>query len=195
MIRAASTRVTERTFRAVSRALALGCLALLAACAATPTEPEQQRLDPNTGTTLTVMSKPVELIIDRTRGSKADPFAYLAPFETNRMGTHELYLWISAPQGAVPLDRPQVFCGDQAIQLEPANMSLQAMGLSEPPYKLPAPWSAQWYFKLSGEVLDCFAAASRVRIVTQAPASEPDQFTAEGSALSGLSDFAMRVRT
>ncbi|HVY82051.1 MAG TPA: hypothetical protein VG994_13765 [Steroidobacteraceae bacterium] len=182
-------------FRASARALALGGLALLSACAATPTEQEQQRLDPNTGTTLTVMARPVELIIDRTRGSKSDPFAYLAPFETNRMGTHELYLWVSAPQGAAPLDRPKVFCGDEALPLEPANMSLQSMGLSEPPYQLPAPWSAQWYFKLSGEVLDCLAAASRVRIVTQAAASEPDQFTAEGSALSGLSDFAMRVRT
>jgi hypothetical protein len=141
------------------------------------------------------MPKPVEFIVDRTRGPKTDPFAYLAPFETNRMGAHDLYLWVSAPQVAGPLDTPQVFCGEQLLQLQPANKSLKAMGLSEPPYKLPAPWSAQWYFTLSGEVLDCLVAAKRLRIVTQSAQAEPDQFTAEAEALAGLSDFATRVRS
>jgi hypothetical protein len=175
--------------------LALAWLAILTACAAQPTEEDGQRLDTNTGTTVTLMPKPVELIVDRTRGSKNDPFAYLAPFETNRMGTHELYLWVSAPQVAGPLGVPQVFCGDQSIPLEPANMSLEGMGLSRAPYELPAPWSAQWYFKLSGEVLDCLASATRLRIVTRAGQEEPDEFTAEAQALAGLSDFATRVKT
>jgi hypothetical protein len=173
----------------------LVAVGILSACAVEPTADEEQRLDTTTGTTVTLMPKPVELIVDRTRGPKTDPFAYLAPFETNRMGTHDLYLWVSAPQIAGPLGVPQVFCGEQQIQLEPANMSLQAMGLSGPPYKLPAPWSAQWYFKLSGEVLDCLASAQRLRIVTQAGQDEPEQFTAEAQALAGLSDFATRVKT
>jgi hypothetical protein len=167
----------------------------LVACASAPTEDESQRLDSNTGTTVTVMPRPVELIVDRPRGAGTDPFAYLAPFETNRMGSHELYLWISAPQVAGSLDVPQVFCGDELIPLEPVNADLEAMGLSGPPYKLPAPWSAQWYFKLSGEVLDCFARARQMRIVTQAGQNEPDRFTAEAEALAGLADFAKRVRT
>jgi hypothetical protein len=175
--------------------VAFALVAILSACAVEPTQDEQQRLDTETGTTVTLMPKPVELIVDRTRGPKTDPFAYLAPFETNRMGTHDLYLWVSAPQVAAPLGVPQLFCGDQRIQLEPANMSLQSMGLSVPPYKLPAPWSAQWYFKLSGEVLDCLASAPRLRIVTQAGQDEPEQFTAEAQALAGLSDFATRVKT
>jgi hypothetical protein len=180
----------------VIRALvALAGVAILTACAVEPTEDEKQRLDTNTGTTVTVMPKPVEFIVDRTRGPKTDPFAYLAPFETNRMGTHELYLWVSAPQVAGPLDVPQLFCGEQAVKLEPANTSLKAMGLSNPPYKLPAPWSAQWYFKLPGEVLDCLATAKHLRIVTQSAQEEPDQFTAEAPALTGLSDFVTRVRS
>jgi hypothetical protein len=180
----------------VIRALVTGvAIAILTACAAEPTEDEKQRLDTNTGTTVTVMPKPVEFIVDRTRGPKTDPFAYLAPFETNRMGTHEMYLWVSAPQVAGPLGVPQVFCGEQLLQLEPANVSLKTMGLSGPPYKMPAPWSAQWYFKLSGEVLDCLATAKRLRIVTQAGQAEPDDFTAEAQALTGLADFAARVRT
>jgi hypothetical protein len=141
------------------------------------------------------MPKPVEFIVDRTRGPKTDPFAYLAPFETNRMGAHELFLWVSAPQVAGTLGVPKVYCGEQAVELEPANMSLRAMGLSNPPYKLPAPWSAQWYFKLSGEVLDCLASARQLRIVTQAGEDPQDNFVADTEALAGLSEFAMRVRT
>jgi len=180
----------------VIRALvALAGVAILTGCAAEPTEEDQQRLDTNTGTTVTVMPKPVEFIVDRTRGPKTDPFAYLAPFETNRMGAHELYLWVSAPQVAGPLGMPQVFCGEQLLQLQPANKSLKAMGLSESPYKMPAPWSVQWFFKLSGEVLDCLAAAKQLRIITQSPQADPDQFTAEAPALIGLPDFVERVRS
>jgi hypothetical protein len=169
--------------------------AALGACATAPIEEESQRLDSNTGTTVTLMPRPVELIVDRPRGAGTDPFAYLAPFETNRMGSHELFLWVSAPQVAGSLSVPQVYCGDELIPLEPVNADLKAMGLSGPPYKLPAPWSAQWYFKLSGEVLDCFARAKQMRVITQAGENEPDRFTAEAEALAGLSDFATRVRT
>jgi hypothetical protein len=196
VIRAGWTQWGKRAFRGLAgSALGFVVLGALTACATAPTDEERQRLDSNTGTTVTVMPKPVEFIVDRTRGPKTDPFAYLAPFETNRMGAHELFLWVSAPQVAGPLGVPQVFCEEQQIQLEPANTSLKAMGLSDPPYKLPAPWSAQWYFKLSGEVLDCLATAKRLRIVTQTGQAEPDQFTAEAQSLSGLDDFAKRVRT
>jgi hypothetical protein len=170
----------------------------LAGCAPTPVEEAAagERLDSNTGTTLTLMPKPVEFILDRNTGPKTDPFAYLAPFETNRMGAHELFLWVSAPQVTGTLGMPRVFCGEQQIQLEPANMSLSAMGLSAAPYKLPAPWSVQWYFKLSGEVLDCFAGASQMRIITQSGDEEPQRFNAEGpAALGELGEFAKRVRT
>ena len=166
-----------------------------AACSTVPVAEDTERLDANTGTTVTLMPRPVEFIVDRSRGPKTDPFAYLAPFETNRMGSHEMYLWVSAPQVAGPLGVPQVFCGEEHIQLEPANADLNAMGLSKSPYKMPAPWSVQWYFKLSGEVLDCFAQAKQLRIVTQAGEDPPDQFVAETQALSGLSEFATRVKT
>ncbi len=196
MIRSGSTQWRERACRRLAtRVLGFVALSALAACATAPIEEDGERLDSNTGTTVTLMPKPVEFIVDRTRGPKTDPFAYLAPFETNRMGAHEMYLWVSAPQIAGPLAVPQIFCEEQPIQLEPTTTDPKAMGLSGPPYKLPAPWSAQWYFKLSGEVLDCFASAKRLRIVTRAGQDDPDQFTAEAQALGGLGDFAKRVRT
>ena len=141
------------------------------------------------------MPKPIELVVDKARGSKTDPFAYMAPFETNRMGSHETFLWVSAPQVAGPLQVPQVFCGDTRMALEQYSGTVAEMGLSSAPYKTPAPWSAQWYFRISGELLDCLAAATRIRVVTQAGEAGPDTFAAEGATLSGLSSFVAKVRT
>jgi hypothetical protein len=199
VIRATSTVNGQSPFT-LSRTLraALLCIAVaggLAACASVPVDAESERLDSNTGTTITLMPRPVELIVDRTHGPRTDPFAYLAPFETNRMGSHELFLWVSAPQVAEPLGVPQVFCGDERIQLEQVHAGMASIGLSRQPYALPAPWSVQWYFKLSGEVLDCFVRAKQLKVVTQAGQADPDNYTAEAAALSGLSTFAARVRT
>jgi hypothetical protein len=178
----------------------LGCTAMflgltLGGCATPPVEPDSERLDSNTGTTVTVLPKPIELIVDKARGTKTDPFAYVAPFETNRMGSHEMFLWVSAPQVAGPLGPPQVFCGETAMPLEKYDGTVKDMGLSTPPYKAPAPWSAQWYFRLSGELLDCLASATRIRVVTQASEAEADSYIAEGPAVSGLSTFVAKVRT
>ncbi len=176
--------------------LALSVAIHLAGCATAPPEAESERLDDNTGTTLTLMPKPVELIVEKTRGAKSDPFAYVAPFETNRMGSHELFLWVSAPQPAGTLSVPQVYCGDNLVPLEKFEGTPKEMGLSTAPYKTPAPWSAQWYFRLSGEVLDCFASTSRIRIMTQAAdETEPDSYVAEKDAVSGVNAFLTRVRT
>jgi len=194
--RALSTGASVDAFltRAALSAVVLGFAAGLAGCAPLPTQADE-RLDTNTGTTVTVMPRPVELLIVRPAGTKNDPFAYLAPFETNRMGSHEMFLWVSAPQIAAPLGVPKVFCGDEEIPLEIATESLKDMGLSGAPYTLPAPWSTQWYFKLSGEVLDCFARAARLKVTTQAADAAPEDYVAEAPALSGLGEFAARVRT
>jgi hypothetical protein len=171
-------------------------LATLAGCATAPTEAEGERLDPTTGTTVTLMPRPVELVAEKVQGTRTDPFAYIAPFETNRMGSHELYLWVSAPQAAGALSVPQVYCGNDVVPLEKFDGTVGEIGLSSPPYKAPAPWSAQWYFKVSGEVLDCLATAARIRITTQAAdAPEPDSYTAAGQAASAVNAFLTRVRT
>lgn len=177
--------------------IALGTAFLtLAGCATAPTEGQSERLDPNTGTTVTLMPKPVELVVEKARGPQSDPFAYVAPFETNRMGSHELFLWVSAPQAAGALSVPQVYCGEELVALDPLVGTLKDIGLSSPPYRMPAPWSVQWYFRLSGEVLDCLASAPRIRITTQAAdATEPDSYAVEGQAISAVNAFLARVRT
>jgi hypothetical protein len=169
---------------------------VMAGCVTAPTETESERLDPDTGTTLTLMPRPLELIVEKARGANTDPFAYVAPFETNRMGSHELFLWVSAPQAAGTLSVPQLYCGDNVVPLDKFDGTLKDIGLSSPPYKTPAPWSAQWYFKLSGEVLDCLASAPRIRVTTQAAdAPEPDSYVAKGQATSAVNTFLIKLRT
>jgi hypothetical protein len=169
----------------------------LSGCATEPAAPtENERLDPNTGTTVTLMSKPIELVVEIPRGAKTDPFAYVAPFETNRMGSHELFLWVSAPQAAGALSVPQIYCGNDLVPLDKFDGTLAEMGLSSAPYKMPAPWSVQWYFKLPGEVLDCFASTSRIRVTTQAAdEAEPDSYVAQKEAIAGVNAFLVRIRT
>jgi len=191
----ARSKVRTASLHTVAVALAAIGVLNLSACTVAPTEQQAERLDANTGTTVTVMPKPIELVVDRTTGAKTDPFAYLAPFETNRMGSHELFLWVTAPQVAGELGVPKVYCGDQLIALDRYDGTIADVGLSSPPYKAPAPWSAQWYFKLSGEVLDCFASTTRVRVVTQAGSATPETYSAEGQAIAGLSTFVSKVRT
>lgn len=161
-----------------------------------PVESGRERLDENTGTTLTVIPRPVELVAERPRGPGRDPFAYLAPFQTNRMGDYELFLWVSAPQDAGPLATPRVLCGEQAVALEPLQGTIRDIGLSSPPYDAPAPWSAQWYFRLTGDALDCFASARELRIETQtADEQEPARYLADSRALEPLIAFIARLRT
>jgi hypothetical protein len=188
--------IRVRTILAAGTAFLVLASLVLAGCATAPTETESERLDPNTGTTLTLMPRPLELIVEKARGANTDPFAYVAPFETNRMGSHELFLWVSAPQAAGALSVPQLYCGSNVVPLDKFDGTLKDIGLSSPPYKTPAPWSAQWYFKLSGEVLDCLASAPRIRVTTQAAdAPEPDSYVAEGQATSAVSTFLTKVRT
>ncbi len=101
---------------------ACAVLGLLGGCAATPTEPVTERLDPDTATTVMILNRPIELLSQNKHDrQQMDPFAYLAPFETNRMGTRDLFLWVSTPQAIGTLTAPQVLCNGQPLNLQPLN--------------------------------------------------------------------------
>lgn len=95
-------------------------LSLLGGCA-TQGNAINERLDPNTATTVTILSRPVELFSQNGHGVAADPFAYLAPFETNRQGARALYLWVSAPVNAGLRGEPEIKCNDQPLALQPVR--------------------------------------------------------------------------
>jgi len=140
------------------------------------------------------MQAPVELISETSQGALGDPFAYVAPFETDRMGERALYLWISAPQLNGALAEPKVSCDGHALSLEAISGDLAQFKLSRPPYTAPAPWSGQWYFKLPQASLECLGTAQGIALETQAAqgGTETERFSASGKALAELQAFARR---
>src|SRR5262249_33832962 len=155
---------------------------VLGGCATVPTEPVSETLDPDTAVTVTTLSRPIELFSENNRTKQTDdPFAYIAPFETNRMGARDLFLWVSTPQAQGQLTQPQVLCNGQPLNLQPLSaepvgsraapgdnvtggeggvpvkVDLSKLSLSRAPYEAPVPWSTQWYFKLPADSLKCLA--------------------------------------
>ncbi|HUI60436.1 MAG TPA: hypothetical protein VLX90_09440 [Steroidobacteraceae bacterium] len=184
-------------------------VALLSACAATP-GPVSEKLDPDTATTVTTLSRPIELFAQDLRSEETDRFAYLAPFETNRMGERALYLWVSAPApapgtataatAAEPVGEPQVMCNGSPIELQPVSAGegppqkagLAQLSLSHPPYEAPVPWSPQWYFKLQPEALKCLAEAKDISLQTHPADGDGKRFATDRRNLASLDAFSRR---
>jgi hypothetical protein len=172
-------------------ATALITLVTLAACETTPSQPVTERLDPDTATTVTVIKKPVELIGAGAHGPTGNPFAFIAPFETDRMGKRAMYLWVSAPTAAgVKQQQPQLICDGHALALPPLDSDISHMGLSSPPYPAPVPWDTQWYFQLPQQDLECLVSAQIVAVETYGANGVPERFTVEGKDLGPLKEFS-----
>jgi len=90
--REAETGFHCKRFLAGLVALALG------ACATLPQDhPVYEQLDAETGVTIALIGKPIELYRETVPNVYTDRFAFLAPFETNQMGTREAFLWLAVP--------------------------------------------------------------------------------------------------
>jgi hypothetical protein len=171
-----------------SISVAMG-IAMLTGCATT-SQPVVERLDPDTATTVTVINKPVELIGDGPSGPTGNPFAFIAPFETNRMGTRALYLWMSAPSIQGANLQPQLICDGQALTLSVLDSDISHIGLSSAPYPSPVPWNMQWYFQLPRTGLDCLATARNVALETHGTNGVPERFTVASKDLVPLKAFS-----
>jgi hypothetical protein len=168
-------------------------IAVLGACASTPSQSVSERLDPDTATTLAVINTPVELLAESARGATGDPFAYIAPFETNQMGKRTLFLWMSAPAPEGTKLELQLLCDGQPLALQPVNGDIARLGLSHAPYSPPAPWSLQWYFQLPPEALKCLGAAQTITLETRTAAGgELERYTVGSKSLAALRDFSGR---
>lgn len=169
---------------------ALVASGLIAACATAPAEPVQEQIDRDTATTVLRLGAPIELLATAPRERNADPFAYLAPFETNRMGERQLYLWASfAGDGMV---MPAVHCGELVATLAArlaGGMPPAGMGLSRLPYRAPAAWNAVHVIPIDTRWLDCLASGARLGIEIG-----EDRFASDGSRDRDLAAFSERVR-
>lgn len=153
--------------RRAVRALGLGLGLLLSACAAVPENTVSERLDERTGTTLTAMQRPLELVSTEPRGNNSDPFAYVAPFETNRMGRRELYLWVAVPDERGGAATPVVLVDGAPLPAKPLGTDARAVGLAAFPYPAPAPWSAVAAYGIDEAALRTLAAGGAIAVTVR----------------------------
>jgi hypothetical protein len=178
------------------RFIAISILALaLGACAAVPNDsPVVEQLDAETGATVARIGRPLELFRETFAQDATARFAFIGPFETNQMGTRELYLWVAvpveSPAGSEPLT---VEVDGQPVALGTPGRQADFAGLRTSPYKIPTPWSAMYYYKIDTALVGTLGEARSVTVRVSEAAKEGTvrtTFTAETGADPRLRDFA-----
>ena len=138
---------------------------VLGACAALPNDaPVVEQLDPETGTTVTRLGRPVEVYRESFVQEPAGRFAFIAPFETNLMGKRELFVWVAVPVEPVADSVPTVEVNGSVLNLGTPGRSADFATLHTSPYKIPTPWSAMYYFKVDEAIVTRLAEATDIKI-------------------------------
>jgi hypothetical protein len=160
-----SRREAETGFHRVCFLIALVVLAL-GACATLPNDnPVYEELDADTGVTIARIGKPIELYREAVPSVYTDRFAFLAPFETNQMGTREAFLWLAVPTDPTLAESiPALNVDGSAVALGTPGRQPDFAGLAKSPYKVPAPWSVVYYFKADSDLIARLGAAHSVAI-------------------------------
>jgi hypothetical protein len=177
--------------RRLASSAALGFVLLVAGCATVPDNAVEEVLDESTGTSLTRLVQPIELLTVAPRGPNADPFAYLAPFETNRMGRRQAYLWLAVPDERGAASEPSLSVADRAITLG-APRSERDAGLASWPYERPAPWSRIFVHELEAGMLRALATGGEWRLLLRGP-NGTETFAGTPRPPTLLTDFIARV--
>jgi len=139
--------------------------ATLAACAAIPDDsPVVEQLDIETCATITRIGRPMELYRETFMADPAGRFAFLGPFETNQMGTRELFLWVAIPVEVEPNSVPLVTVNGKTLALGTPGRDAAFAGVGKSPYKIPSPWSAMYYFKIDASVVAALGGATDLSV-------------------------------
>ena len=191
-----SRRRSQTVFRTARFALAAIASSMLGACAALPDDATVvERLETETGVTITRLGHPIELYRETFLKDPAGRFAFLAPFETNQMGQRDLFLWIAVPIEPVADSVPVVEINGAALTLGVPGKAADFAGISKSPYKIPTPWSAMYYFKIDADLVARLGDASKLTIrmlETAKSGTVKTVFETEVAADTRLKDFAAR---
>ena len=192
-----SRREGETSFRDARFLVALIALAL-GACATLPQDhPVYEQLDADIGVTIARVGKPVELYLETVPSVYTDRFAFIAPFETNQMGTRETFVWIAVPLDPTLADTsvPVLEVDGNAVALGTPGRTADSAGLAKSPYKVPAPWSVMFYFKADADLIARLGAAQSLMIRMPEPTKAgvvEAQFSLKVADDPRLKEFAAR---
>jgi len=192
-----SRRFSKTTHRFARFILAVLTASALAGCAALPDDaPVVEQLDSETGVTIARLGHPIELYRETFQQDPSGRFAYVGPFETNLMGTRELFLWIAVPAEPLGNALPEFELNGAPVNLGTPGKAADFAGLHKSPYKIPTPWSAMYYFKIDEDLVTRLADATKLTIrVLEAGKTETGTVKtvfATDAIDSRLKDFATR---
>jgi hypothetical protein len=174
-------------------------LLALSACTAGPGPVVHDKLDQKTGSTVSVMPKPLELLTSGYIGTHGGAFAFLGPFEIDQMGARTLFLWVLAPHDVSSTVVPVIRCNDTVVTLNVKKGGLASLGLAESPYEPEDPWGTQWYFDLDDQTLVCLAHAATISLEVPTARGDRVTFTSENPksvvGFAPIEEFAGRRHT
>ena len=160
-----TSRRLAPTIRQWRRWFAIGALAVLCGCASLPEDqPVMEQLDSETGVTITRLGKPIEIFRETFLKQAPGRFGFIAPFETNLMGTRELYLWIAVPVEPAPNAEPTVSIDGNPVSLGKAGRDASFAGLRKSPYRIATPWSEMFYFKIDQAIVEQLGKSSQLLV-------------------------------
>lgn len=179
-------------------ALTVIATALLASCASVPDDaPVVEKLDQETGLTIVRLGRPVEVYRENLLRDPLGRFAFIAPFETNQMGTREVFLWISIPVELTEQSAPPVLeVNGNPLALGTPGRKPEFAGLMRSPYKIPTPWSAMFYYRADAALIDALGEAKSITLRIAEPKREGSVESTFSAELEPgdprLRDFAAR---
>ncbi|MEO8019629.1 MAG: hypothetical protein ABI769_17600 [Pseudomonadota bacterium] len=167
---------------------------MLGACAALPDDaPLVEQLDTETGATVTRLGRPIELYRETFLQEAAGKFAFMGPFETNLMGQRESFLWLALPLEPLADSVPAVEVNGVVLTLGAPGRAADFAGVHQPPYKIPTPWSAMYYFKIDNTIVTQLGDATDINIrvsETGKDGTVKTLFVTKIAADARLKDFA-----
>lgn len=184
-----------RVRRFLAATLAAAWVASLAGCAALPEDaPVMEQLDGETGMTIARLGRPMELYRETFQRDPTGRFAFLAPFETNQMGTRELFLWAALPVDIAEGTLPDIEVNGKQLSLGAPGREADFAGLRRSPYKIPTPWSAMYYYKVDQALVETLGAATLLSIRVTERTKDGTTITVFASSVVDprLKDFAAR---
>ena len=148
------------------RPLAL-LLVAVAGCTTSTAITQRETIDDQTGTTVSHLDAPIQLLATTPGAPSGDPFAFVAPFETDRMGVREIYLWVAVPGEGAPTPKLVLTLDGEPLTLAQVSVNPTALGLRTLPYRMPAPWSAVFIYRLDARTLRSLESAHNLTIGAQ----------------------------
>jgi hypothetical protein len=172
--------------------------ATLGACASVPDDASVvEKLDEETGLTVARVGRPIEVYRETFLKEPAGRFAFLAPFETNQMGTRELYVWVAVPIELTEQDAPPtVAVNGKELALGTPGRGPDFAGLRKSPYKIPTPWSSMFYYRVDHALIAQMGEARELSVRVTEPTRDGPVKTVFAATLldtdARLRDFAAR---